>query len=528
MAGKGNLTMEFDERLVKVCFVARESKKVRLNKAFYIPVPEGSVSDGQLTDPLKLAETLIPALAERGIKSRAVAFSLVTGKVATREVTLPPVNEKRIKSMIDTNASDYFPVDITKYHVSHSILVRPNKDDENPVYRIMAYAVPRALLDGYFRLAELMDMQLSQIDYFGNSIYNLLKPQEEGKSVAYINVDLFSVLTTVIKDDRLMFQRTLPNGADEMVQTYMSWYEGTGYVDALEKLSLASTWKEIESAYSDDIEDALSRVASSVARTVEYYNSSYWENSCERIVLTGPCAGFEGLRSRIERAVGLTTVCMRELPNTVLDKELTAATYSGFIGCAGSRLAPVDFIPDDMRKSGRRTSSSDSIRVGVVAVIGAAAIGGILTLSAWFDYAEVRDELAGMKKDIENLEYAEEVYLTYTDYLSAVGGMDEFQAMGVSQNENLLAFIEELEDNMPSDIRVLSAVCTEAGVSMNVTVSSKQAAATVIVELRKFETVSVVDVSSIDDTTDDTGIPQISFTVSCIYGTNPYFAPDTN
>ena len=57
---------------------------------------------------------------------------------------------------------------------------------------------------------------------------------------------------------------------------------------------------------------------------------------------------------------------------------------------------------------------------------------------------------------------------------------------------------------------------------MNVTTGSYTDAAAVIKEFRSFESISVVDVSSVSRDKDESGTERVSFSVICTYGTNPY------
>ena len=92
-------------------------------------------------------------------------------------------------------------------------------------------------------------------------------------------------------------------------------------------------------------------------------------------------------------------------------------------------------------------------------------------------------------------------------------------------NEGLLDFIEELEEKMPAEVNVLSASCFTDGVIMNITVTSKTAAAKTIQQLRSFESIGQITVGPITEGEDDTGISLVSFSVECVYTTA---LPDEN
>ena len=75
--------------------------------------------------------------------------------------------------------------------------------------------------------------------------------------------------------------------------------------------------------------------------------------------------------------------------------------------------------------------------------------------------------------------------------------MLQLRSLEETPNAQLVAFFEELEEKMPSQILLLSAVCTPESVSMNVTVPGLEEAAVVLSQLRSFKSLSQVNVSGI-------------------------------
>lgn len=81
---------------------------------------------------------------------------------------------------------------------------------------------------------------------------------------------------------------------------------------------------------------------------------------------------------------------------------------------------------------------------------------------------------------------------------------------------------------MPSSILVLSATCDSKGVTMNITVPSFNEAAVVISQLRSFDSIAVIQVSTIAEKKDEAGATTASFSVSCGYPAPQETAAATN
>ena len=50
-----------------------------------------------------------------------VIFTINSGRIINREITIPYVRSNKVESIIINNASEYFPLDITEYKMVHKI-----------------------------------------------------------------------------------------------------------------------------------------------------------------------------------------------------------------------------------------------------------------------------------------------------------------------------------------------------------------------------------------------------------------------
>ncbi|MGI5970419.1 MAG: pilus assembly protein PilM [Oscillospiraceae bacterium] len=511
------LSIEVGERLVKACVTG---KKGRLPaQSFTFLAPAGAVADGQINDPEALAQALCAELEQRGIKLRKAVFSLVSGKVAAREVTLPPIKENRLKTLIENNASEYFPVDMSKYHISYTILDFVPKGD-NAGYRVLVLAVPLSILEGYFKLAEAAGLQIEAIDYGGNSQFRELENKCGDEVTMCINVNCNTTSISFIKGKSLMLHRFLSIGAEELVLNYISAANMSeeSYIEALEKLSSGNIEDVCQVLPEADVKESLSRLVSNIVRTAEYFNSSNWETPVEKLVLMGCCGNVAGLREELSEAVSLPTVYLDALPGFAGYGKEAAQTISAYICCLGSSIKPVDFMPRQFIKGKKKGSEKPkSIKAAVFILVLCVLVSGAMSAFSVWNYTMVKNEKQKLEQKITDLSPAEGEYLAYLDYQSGVTDLESLAALTDSPNDELLSFIGELEKKMPREIRVLSAMCTTTGVDMNVTVDSLEQAAMVIVQLRRFESLSDVVVGAIAEIEDDSGISFITFAVSCVY-----------
>ena len=95
--------------------------------------------------------------------------------------------------------------------------------------------------------------------------------------------------------------------------------------------------------------------------------------------------------------------------------------------------------------------------------------------------------------------------------------MDEVYKSSLSRNEDLVDFINELEEKMPSSMIVLNFTATHDGVTMGIQTDSKESAAKTLMQLRTFDSIEVVSSQGLTDNLDDVEQRIVEFTVNCVY-----------
>ena len=116
------LSIEVEASQVRVAEIEVRGKKGKIYNCFCIPAPQGAVEDGQIRDTKSLGEVLKAELSQRKIRTKKVYFATGSTRIASREVRIPFVKTNRIQSIVEANATDYFPIDVSKYVLSYSVI----------------------------------------------------------------------------------------------------------------------------------------------------------------------------------------------------------------------------------------------------------------------------------------------------------------------------------------------------------------------------------------------------------------------
>lgn len=111
---------------------------------------------------------------------------------------------------------------------------------------------------------------------------------------------------------------------------------------------------------------------------------------------------------------------------------------------------------------------------------------------------------------------------TYKAYQAAKTKYDELADMyelTETPADQLLAFFDEMETKMPSDLVVVSMTAGADGINLDMTTQSKESAAEALIQLRGFSSVYNISTSGLTESVNEDGISVVSFTVNCNFTT---------
>ena len=522
MAGKV-ISIEIGYSLTRVCEVDYKSKNHKVYGYFSLPTPEGMINDGILNLNESFVTALREALAEHSMKSKQVVFTLTSTKIASREVTIPFVKENRIMDVVNANASDYFPVDLSQYQLAYSMLGVVGEPKSGQQYKLLVLAAPQALLDGYYALAKALKLELAALDYAGNSIYQVVKEECAQKAQMIVKIEEGATMVLVVNQSAISFIRSVSYGVQEALElTYdlplknrietpeqaMELLSKKSFVvlnDGFEAPEGSEEERPREQEFCESMTDVLAPLIGAVSRVVDYYVSHNANTPIEKILLTGLGANMKGIHKLLAQQLDYPIEILRQAEGWNLDKSFEGKFFGEYVACVGAAAAPLGFKADNEKSKGGTAGTAKSkgkvngilIAVGVFAVGVLAAV--ILSVVSVVSYVTAKAENRTKQEQLAQLQ---EIKPIYDNYVSTKAAYDRLTAMydaTRNRNDDLYEFMEELERKMPSNAVITSFTSDAETVTINMSVSSKTEAALMIEQFRTFDSLlpDTVSVSSI-------------------------------
>lgn len=528
------LSIEVEASQVRVAEIEVRGKKGRIFNCFCIPAPQGAVEDGQIRDTKSLAEVLREELFQRKIKTKKVYFATGSTRIASREVRIPFVKTNRIQSIIEANATDYFPIDVTKYILSYSVTdVETQKSEdgkeETKQYHLMVYAAPKAISAAYSEFAENAGLTMAGITYTGDSVYYAVRGEYATGTHILVKIELKGTSISIINNGELALQRNINYGVDSAVETVRAFPEFGDRLDVGEALEVLCNRRCIYSALdmmpademaSDEdkmletaraeVTESLRYMIGNISRIMDYYISRHTDATFETIDCCGLGAQVQGLMELLTNELGQPVKVLEKVENFALPS--SAENEGAYL--YATVMAPSISGVNLMEKTSRKAKEKKDTLSGATVIFVVGAVAGVaLTAAGYANRIYQQHEQDRLNQRISEESSIEDIYNAYNTAKSQYDNYQNMYQYTNTPNEGLKNFIEEMEEKMPSDITVESFSSTGSQVSFSIRVTSKSAAANTIMQLRTFESLATVTTTGIDEAEDGT----VSMSVACTY-----------
>lgn len=537
------LSIEIGNSFTKICEIDYKVKKPKVYKVLTVETPEGVVVDGMLQPTQEYADHLVNALGTNGIRTRKVIFTISSTRVASREVQIPNVKASKIEALVKTNANDYFPVDLTQYEIGHYLAGGLTEDGK---LRVMALAVPKALLNSYYQLAQMCGWEVECFDYSSNSLYQILRDEKTETVTMMIKIDENSTIVTVLSAGKVLLQRTVAYGVQDAIETMIASgaYAVNDPMSAVERFQKKTClnrvlhqgdklWEENAGRWEDEdagnvevtaarqkITSTLEPLIVGVNRVIDFYDSRNGDTPIERTYVTGLGGSFSGMSKLFTNCLERKVHTLSDMEDKIgMSKAIRSTRPAAYISCLGAVLAPVGLIDKSQQKAKGMTvvSGTNYTFVSVAVLVLGVILSIAMAVTSLTRYFGTVAENVALQARVEELQPAQAVY---NDYLATAAQYDKYQYLyeyTENPNENLVEFINELEQILPSSFWTNSFSSDMEGISMSVTVEGKAAAARTILNIRNMESIEDVQISGITDSKDEAGKSTVTFSITGTY-----------
>lgn len=455
------LVVQITEREIRIAQMTLGSDAI--SERVILPTPPNAVEDGQLVGLDALRDAMEPVLRQ-GLfrRCRKVVFSLCSTQVISESVTVPAVKkQQRLGQMLLANMDEYFPIDPGEYQLSwESVGVEAREDAR--LLRVQLWAVPRAMLQRYYALANSMGLSVAAVDFCGHSHATAVDADfalpKHAKSSAdtddgvclYVNAESELLLLTFVHNGQVKLQRLLQRGYSQQ----------------------------------DDLNEA--------GIVLDYFSAMPGRARLTSAVLSGGQAKEAGLAPALASLLNVPV-------------EMAETDYGAqWLLCQGAALTALDFGDPELNHiTGARAPINRAWQYGLVFLGGAALTASVLLLlTSKLSWSTELDGLRAQQDRLtalaqQNAGCAENYHNYSSMYDAYSADWDTVFDSVRTYNDNLELVLGELEAKLPKKSTVTALSTTELCLAAQVAFQSKEDAAYFLVALRDVPFMTLNTVSSL-------------------------------
>ena len=455
------LVVQITEREIRIAQMTLGSDAI--SEQVILPTPPNAVEDGQLVGLDALHDAMEPVLRQ-GLfrRCRKVVFSLCSTQVISESVTVPAVKkQQRLGQMLLANMDEYFPIDPGEYQLSWEPVGVEQREDAR-LLRVQLWAVPRAMLQRYYALANSMGLSVAAVDFCGHSHATAVDADfampKHAKSSAdtddgvclYINAESELLLLTFVYNGQVKLQRLLQRGYSQQ----------------------------------DDLNEA--------GIVLDYFSAMPGRARLTSAVLSGGQGKEAGLAPALASLLNVPV-------------EMAETDYGAqWLLCQGAALTALDFGDPELNHiTGARAPINRAWQYGLVFLGGAALTASVLLLlTSKLSWSTELDGLRAQQDRLtalaqQNAGCAENYHNYSSMYDAYSADWDTVFDSVRTYNDNLELVLGELEAKLPKKSTVTALSTTELCLAAQVAFQSKEDAAYFLVALRDVPFMTLNTVSNL-------------------------------
>ena len=300
------LSIEFGNNSIKFVEGKFQKGKLYINKTFQAPTPEGTVSDGKITNKQLVVETLKFLIQQNNIKAKDVIFTTNSSSIINREIVIPKVKLDEMETVIRYEIQQYLPINLDEYIIQFIVLDEVN-DGKDEKLKVSVTSFPQKIAAEYYNIINDLDLNPYVLDVEYNSINKLvdycgfLEEQEDRQgSIAFIDMGAAYISVTIFKNKKLDFTRMIKVGGDDI--DYALSQRLNVSIKSAETIKI----RDVELLDSENvnenapiIKDIINQILDELDRILRFYNNKS-DIKVSNIFIYGGIAKIKGINKYME------------------------------------------------------------------------------------------------------------------------------------------------------------------------------------------------------------------------------------
>lgn len=503
------MVVRIGEKETQIVHMEDKSTNPMVYGCVRFPTPEKSVKDGMITDMAELAVSIHKARTEKGIRTKDVIFTIESGKVASREVSIPVVAKAKIQPLVMAKVPDLFPIDAEKYVFSYVMQGKQREDENGDKFQdVIVFAAPSELIDSYYTLADAAGLHILSLEADGNAVFQIMRRQVKGKVSMSIQINTASTLVNIISEERLLLQRVVPYGINVFTEVMTQEPAFATPTDEeaytllkrnrvlLHNLNSENPQGDLSLQKRIEVTDNGSFLLGNINRVIEYYNTKYKDQPIDEILCMGKGSAIAGIHELMTNELGIQTYTPREIAGIQFVRSVNVNAFIlQYISCFGAVFEPVNFIAQEItQRAQKKGSLTGSVLIFVACLLLSIVVCGFSVLQLM----TTREENETLSSRVTAMSSVQGEYDALT-LIEANYALTRLMRIATTTHNNKFhQLLKEIEQYVPKTFKVQNITSDEQHVSISATSTDKLLSLSALqIQLNKIKEIKNVKLDSI-------------------------------
>lgn len=305
LSKKEYIVFEFGAINIKLITATIENKVIKVSRMELIPTPRGCMENGRIKDTEQLGAKIAEFVRTNMIKQRNAIITITNQAVMMREVSVPNTKPSVIKSFVQVESQNYFPMDLTGCVVDYKFLT--HEEGENGIeVKLMLAALPLEIAEEYISVLKMAGFSIAKMDISSDSIVKLYsnhsmaavlaKPLEQDVSTAFVDFGAETTNITIAVNNVLKYNKQIPFGSKQITELFADIFDLTiEEAEEAKRNYLMPVGNLEEDIRVDKLENMLAEFEESLSIFFVFHSSRKTGYQIDEIIMLGGGSYFSNL-----------------------------------------------------------------------------------------------------------------------------------------------------------------------------------------------------------------------------------------
>ncbi len=292
---KNLVGLDIGSHTIKVCELAPAKNGYTLKNLATADIDPGLIVDGVIGQPSELAAAVRALFDENKIRERSVALAIGGYSVIMKNISVQKADKKVMHESVTMEAEQYIPFDIRDVNIDFHVLGQ-NKHNTNQL-DILLVAAKKEIIEEYTGILESAGISAGVVDVDVLALQNCYEFNHDSgeQTIALIDIGASKTSLNIIKNAVPVFMRDVSLGCGQIDQQLASRCECS--VSDAQRIKLERQSENITAEEIEEIETAVVKNwCTEIRRAIDFFYSTYPDDSFGKIILSGGGANIEGFR----------------------------------------------------------------------------------------------------------------------------------------------------------------------------------------------------------------------------------------